>query len=84
VVPLIQQLNAKADEWRAAELQRARKLLAKGEDLEVVLEALTKGLTHKMLHGAFAELNASDPAHRAQTADAVSRMFLRGSRKSGL
>ena len=29
-VPLIQQLNAQADEWRAAEITRARKLLAKG------------------------------------------------------
>ena len=51
-VPLIQQLNAQADEWRAAELARARKLLAKGEDVEAVLEALSKGLTQKMLHGA--------------------------------
>ena len=39
-VPLIQQLNAQADEWRALELNRARKLLAKGEDVEAVLEAL--------------------------------------------
>jgi hypothetical protein len=38
-VPLIQQLNAQADEWRAAELARARKLLAKGEDVDAVLEA---------------------------------------------
>jgi len=40
-VPLIQQLNAQADEWRAAELARARKLLAKGEDVDAVLEALS-------------------------------------------
>jgi glutamyl-tRNA reductase len=30
-VPLIQALRAQADDWRAAELARARKLLAKGE-----------------------------------------------------
>jgi glutamyl-tRNA reductase len=40
-VPLIQQLNAQADEWRAAEMARARKLLAKGEDVDAVLEALS-------------------------------------------
>jgi glutamyl-tRNA reductase len=57
-VPLIQQLNAQADAWRALELARARKLLAKGEDVEQVLEALSRGLTQKMLHGALAELHA--------------------------
>ena len=40
-VPLIQALQTQAEAWRASELQRARKLLAKGEDLEAVLEALS-------------------------------------------
>jgi len=43
-----------------------------------VLDALSRGLTQKMLHGAMAELNASDPAHREQTSDAIARLFLRG------
>ena len=80
VVPLIQQLNAQADEWRALELARARKRLAKGDDIEAVLEALSRGLTQKMLHGALAELRAADPAHRAQATQAVERLFLRGAR----
>ena len=77
VVPLIQQLNAQADEWRAAEIARARKRLAKGEDLDAVLEALSRGPTQKMLHGAMAELHSGDPAHREQTTQAISRLFLR-------
>ena len=77
-VPLIQQLNAQADEWRTLELARARKLLAKGEPVEAVLEALSRGLTQKMLHGAMAELHTSDTEHRESTARAVSRLFLRG------
>ncbi|MFD1892667.1 glutamyl-tRNA reductase [Ottowia beijingensis] len=77
VVPLIQQLNAQADEWRALELARARKRLAKGDDIEAVLEALSRGLTQKMLHGAMAELRAADPAHRDQATQAVERLFLR-------
>lgn len=77
VVPLIQQLNAKADSWRAIEIARARKRLAKGEDLDAVLEALSRGLTQKMLHGAMAELKASDAEHRDGAADAISRIFLR-------
>ena len=79
-VPLIQQLNAQTDEWRAAELARARKLLAKGENVDAVLEALSRGLTQKMLHGAMAELHAGDAAAREQTAQAISRLFLRKER----
>ena len=78
VVPLIQQLNAQADEWRALEIARARKRLAKGDDVDAVLEALSRGLTQKMLHGAMAELHGADPAHREQTTQAIERLFLRG------
>jgi glutamyl-tRNA reductase len=76
-VPLIRQLNAQADEWRAAELARARKLLARGEDVDAVLEALSRGLTQKLLHGAMAELHAGDAGAREQTAQTISRLFLR-------
>jgi len=76
-VPLIQALNAQADDWRAAEIARARKLLAKGADVESVLDTLSRGLTQKMLHGALAELHAADDEHRTQLAQTVSRLFLR-------
>ena len=79
-VPLIQQLNAQADEWRAAEISRARKLLAKGENVDAVLEALSRGLTQKMLHGAFAELNTGDAESRALASSAVQHFFLRKER----
>ena len=78
VVPLIQQLTAQTDTWRAAELARARKLLAKGESIDVVLEALSRGLTQKMLHGALTELHVGDATTRDQTAQTISRLFLRG------
>jgi glutamyl-tRNA reductase len=79
-VPLIQQLNAQADEWRAAEIARARKLLAKGEDVDAVLEALSKGLTQKMLHGAMAELRAGDTQARERASSAIQHFFLRKER----
>ena len=81
-VPLIQALQSQADDWRAIEMTRARKLLAKGEDIEAVLEALSRGLTQKMLHGTLAELHAADGEHRAQLAQTVSRLFLRQSPRS--
>jgi glutamyl-tRNA reductase len=76
-VPLIQQLNAQTDEWRDAELARARKLLAKGDDVEAVLEALSRGLTQKMLHGAMTELHAGDVESREHARQAIERFFLR-------
>lgn len=78
-VPLIQALNRQADDWAAIEMHRAKKLLAKGESVEAVLEALSRGLTHKMLHGTLAELHAADAAERDQLAQTVSRLFLRQS-----
>lgn len=79
-VPLIRQLNAQADEWRAAELARARKQLARGDDVEAVLEALSKGLTQKMLHGALAELHAGDAQARDRATNAIEHFFLRKER----
>lgn len=76
-VPLIQALNRQADAWREAELARARKQLARGDDAQQVLDALARGLTQKMLHGAYAELGAADAQQREQVADAVTRLFLR-------
>jgi glutamyl-tRNA reductase len=80
VVPLIQQLNAQADEWRSAEVARARKRLAKGEDVDAVLEALSRGLTQKMLHGAMAELHAGDAEARERASSAIQHFFLRKER----
>jgi glutamyl-tRNA reductase len=77
-VPLIQALNRQADDWRQAELARARKLLAKGEPVDAVLEALSRGLTQKMLHGTMAELHAADGQNREQLVHTVGRLFLRG------
>jgi glutamyl-tRNA reductase len=78
-VPLIQALNAQAEGWRELEIARARKLLARGADVEEVLQALSRGLTQKMLHGTLAELHATDGEQRLQLAQTVSRLFLRSS-----
>jgi glutamyl-tRNA reductase len=79
-VPLILQLNAQADEWRGAELARARKLIARGESVDAVLEAMSRGLTQKMLHGAMAELHSADPASRERATSAIQHFFLRKER----
>jgi glutamyl-tRNA reductase len=83
-IPLIQALHAQADDWRSLEIARARKLLAGGEDVNTVLEALSRGLTQKMLHGTLAELRAAEGDERNRLAQTVSRLFLRAtSRRPG-
>ena len=57
-------------------------LLARGEPVEAVLEALARGLTHKMLHGTLAELHAAEGDERSKLADTVSRLFLRQSTRN--
>ena len=79
-VPLIQQLNQQAETWRAGELQKAHKLLAKGESVESVLDSMSKNLAHKMLHGAMSELHSDDPQARQQARSAIEHFFLRSSR----
>jgi glutamyl-tRNA reductase len=76
-IPLIQALHAQTDEWRAAEIARARKLIANGEDIASVLESLSRGLTQKMLHGALAELRSADNDQRGQLMQTIERLFLR-------
>ena len=79
-VPLIRQLQTQADAWRAAELARAHKMLARGEDIDTVLDALSRGLTQKMMHGALAELHAGDAEARARASTAIQHFFLRKDR----
>jgi glutamyl-tRNA reductase len=49
-VPLIRALREEADAARQAELDKALKALARGEDPVKVIEALSRTLTNKLLH----------------------------------
>ncbi len=76
-VPLIQRINAQAETWREAELAHARKALAKGEDVNAVMESLSRRLMQKALHGSYSQLNASDALERERAAQAIERVVLR-------
>jgi glutamyl-tRNA reductase len=76
-VPLIQQLNAQAEQWRAIELAKARKIMVRDGDVDAALESLARGLTQKMLHGAMAELRNSDASARERATNAIQHFFLR-------
>jgi glutamyl-tRNA reductase len=62
LVPLIRQLRDSGEEARRLELERAQKLLSRGEDPKAVLEALSHGLTNKLLHAPTQALNQAGGA----------------------
>ncbi|MCY7315560.1 MAG: glutamyl-tRNA reductase [Rubrivivax sp.] len=77
-VPLIQALQQQADHWQRAEIQRAGRLLARGEDVDAVLQSLASGLKHKMMHGTLRALHdADDGAPREALARTAERLWLR-------
>ncbi len=76
---LIQQLNAQSDAWRLSEIARAKRLLAKGEDIDTVLDALSRGVAQKFLHPAFSQLSATESTERAAAQDAVQLLYLKPS-----
>ena len=70
-VPLIRALQARAEDWRAAELQRARRLLARGVPVDEVLDGVARGLSAKLMHGPLRALASGDAA----TQGTVARLF---------
>lgn len=74
-VPTIRALRSHAEELRAAEVERAARLLAKGEDPAKVLEMLSHGLTNKFMHGPTRFLNQAEGEHLADAGQLLKRVF---------
>jgi glutamyl-tRNA reductase len=75
VVPVIRDLHESSEALRLAELDRARKMLAKGDDVDAVLEALSKGLAAKFLHGPQQALHRAEGDERARLAALLPQLF---------
>lgn len=75
VVPVIQDLHETSEAMRLLELERARKMLARGEHIDVVLEALSKGITAKFLHGPQQALHQATGDERARLAALLPQLF---------
>lgn len=75
MVPVIRDLHDASEALRLAELERARKLLARGDDVDAVLEALSKGLAAKFLHGPQQALHHAQGDERARLASLLPQLF---------
>jgi glutamyl-tRNA reductase len=74
-VPLIRSLRERAEEARLHELERARRLLARGEDPARVLDALSHGLANKLMHPPTQTLNEASAEERQVLAEALARLY---------
>ncbi len=74
-VPLIRALRDQAEDARRHEVERALRLLARGEDPKQVLETLSQGLTNKLMHAPTQALNEATGEERRTLAETLARLF---------
>ncbi len=82
-VPVIQGLRERADALRAKELERAKKLLARGASPDAVIEQLSQALTNKFLHAPVAALHQAsneDDDERARVVALLARFYTQADR----
>ena len=74
-VPTIRMLREQAERARAHEVELALKHLARGDDPAQVLDALSHGLTNKLMHPPTQALNATNALERTELSAAISRIY---------
>ncbi len=77
-VPVIRALSDYSEALQASEIAHAKKLLAKGEDVDAALRYLAHSLSQKYLHGAYSQLHRlsnSDAKEREQKIEFIKNLF---------
>ena len=74
-VPLIRALRARADDARRDELERALRLLARGEPPTKVLETLSHGLVNKLMHAPTQALHDTAGDEQRALAELLARLY---------
>jgi glutamyl-tRNA reductase len=75
LVPTIRALRDQVERMRRHELERAARMLAKGDDPEKVLEQLSYSLTNKFLHAPTHALNSAQAQDRDVLVAALTRLY---------
>ena len=74
-VPTIKALRDQAEAMRQTELEKALKLIQKGEKAEIVLEALSNALTNKFLHAPSHALNQAHGEEHAKLESILKQLY---------
>jgi len=74
-VPTIRALRDTAERARRHEVDHALKMLHRGDDPAQVLEALSRGLTNKLMHGPTQALNQADGDERSELSELIARIY---------
>ena len=74
-VPTIKALRDQAEAMRQTELEKALKLIQKGEKAEIVLEALSNALTNKFLHAPSHALNQAHGDEHAKLENILKQLY---------
>ena len=74
-VPFIRSLREQGEAARQRELERALRMLQRGDDPKQVLEALSQGLTNKLLHGPTQALHEAQADERQALAALIERLY---------
>ncbi len=76
-IPLIQSLSEHAESMRIQALEKAMKLLQKGQSPEQAMEALSRALVSKMLHPAYSGAQNADTESRKSYEQAIRTLWVR-------
>jgi glutamyl-tRNA reductase len=75
VVPTIRALRDAAERTRRHEVEHALKMIHRGDDPAAVLEALSHGLTNKLVHPPTHALNEAEGDERNAVAQLIARIY---------
>ena len=75
LVPTIRALRDQAERMRRHELERAARMLAKGDDPAKVLDQLSHSLTNKLMHAPTQALNSVQANERDALVAALTRLY---------
>jgi glutamyl-tRNA reductase len=76
MVPVIRQLRDHAESYRQIEMERAKKMLSRGDDPQAVIEQLSNGLINKFLHHPTRILKDAEGDEREKLSQLLHRLYI--------